>query len=175
MLIAYIKHRETSTNIKVKVEEGRDSPSRLVSILDNEDERENNNDEDKENCSIKITDDIEIPDDIQREPCTPQPPRKKQRGSTPSTRKRTWSKFNKPSSIDEQLSKSLKLEINKAIKETESENRDQETLYCLSLVSRLKAFDGRMKSMVRFQIEKVFHEAECGTNFNYSNIQAMTQ
>ena len=33
----------------------------------------------------------------------------------------------------------------------------------MSLVSRLKAFEGKMKSRVRFQIEKVFHDAECGT------------
>ena len=172
-LITFIKHRETQTNLKIDAAKPCSS-SIVIEVDENEEERCFENQEvevvqevdvtkdDNGDLELSILDSQSVGSN-ENSPC--QPPSKKQKCSDGMT-KRPWAKVHKKKNLDEKLSDSIE-ELNKAIKEADCDNtrqtKDEETLYCLSLVSRLKAFDGRLKSLVRFQIEKVFHDAELST------------
>ena len=171
-LITIIKYQETQTNLKIDA--AKPCSSSIVTEAD-----ENKEERCFESQEVEVVQEVDVTKDdngdlelsildsqsvgsTENSPC--QPPSEKQKCSDGTT-KQPWAKVRKKKNLDEKLSDNIE-ELNKAIKEADCDNTRQtkdEKTYCLSLVSRLKAFEGRLKSLVRFQIEKVFHNAELST------------
>ena len=91
--------------------------------------------------------------------------------TTHKTKKRAWAKEKKPVApidVDAEFFQTMKA-VSHAIKDkdgpsqtksSESEDFDEDKHFCLSLVGQLKYLEPRYKSMVKFQIFKIFNDVE---------------
>ena len=151
-LTVHIKHRNTTTNYARRrlLTEGVSDPEVDDDLCNADDQANNDEHNSADDETDPVIDDVKSASDEEDGEVLKSETKPKQ----------PWAKVNKPPSsaeLDKQFLHTMS-NINKAISSEKTEDEDK--LFCLSLVSNLKALDSKHKSYAKLQILKVFNDIE---------------